>query len=89
MEPAWRLTEIWFGQVRDPVLQFHVGYFLLGVLAARYRRELVDASARHAVAIGLAAGIGVIGFACVAAAQSPRAANPLSCASATRLPSSA
>jgi len=77
MEPAWRLTEIWFWQVRDPVLQFHVGYFLLGVLAARYRRALVDAFARHATAIGLAAGIGIIGFACVAAAQSPWAAHPL------------
>ena len=72
-----RLTEICFWQVRDPVLQFHVGYFVLGVLAARYRRELGDAFVRHASTIGLAAGIGIIGFACLAAARSPWAAHPL------------
>ncbi len=40
--PAWRLGYDLFWLVRNPVLQFHLGFFLLGVIAARVRPTLED-----------------------------------------------
>ncbi|MCC6763047.1 MAG: acyltransferase [Deltaproteobacteria bacterium] len=57
--PAWRLSDMLFWQVRNPILQFHLGYFVLGVAADRHRRRIarIDRHARPAVLAGSIVGI--------------------------------
>lgn len=58
--PEWRVGGI-FWAVRDPILQFHFGYFILGTLAGRRAGGLHDPLAEHPY-------LGGILFACVTAA---------------------
>lgn len=77
MEPGWRLTEMLFWQIRDPALQFHVGYFVLGLIASRYRGGLARAFVRYAPPLAIAAGVGILGFVWFAWAQPLAAGHPL------------
>jgi peptidoglycan/LPS O-acetylase OafA/YrhL len=77
MTPGWRLAEMFFWQIRNPVLQFHVGHFVLGIIASRYRSRLVRAFVGHAPTLGLATGVGLLGFVWLAGAHPLFAAHPL------------
>lgn len=53
--PEWRLGYPMFWQIRNPILQFHLGFFLLGVIAARLRTTLGDLGTRfRSMTIGIA-----------------------------------
>ena len=57
-DPSWRLTQGFFWHIRDVLMQFHLGYFLLGVLGARLAprlRRLRDRAAPLCVAAALLA----------------------------------
>lgn len=45
--PEWRLAHELFWQIRHPILQFHLGFFLLGIIAARLRPTLERLGNRH------------------------------------------
>jgi peptidoglycan/LPS O-acetylase OafA/YrhL len=74
--PEWRPSATLFWQIRDPVLQFHLGHFVLGLIAARYRRQLARGVAGHTSALAIAAGIGLVGYAWLVAAHPAVASHP-------------
>ncbi|MEO7438619.1 MAG: acyltransferase, partial [Candidatus Binatia bacterium] len=61
----WRLAHEIFWQIRNPILQFHLGFFLLGMIAARLRPTLERLATRHRFAILGTAAVSVplfVGF---------------------------
>jgi peptidoglycan/LPS O-acetylase OafA/YrhL len=76
-QPAWRLTHEFFWQIRDVFLQFHLGHFLLGVLAARGMPALRGFQARWPGLILTVSAVGVAWFVWLAATESPWAWQPL------------
>lgn len=75
--PAWRLSENLYWQVRNPILQFHLGYFVLGIAAARYRGSIARIGRRERLLVTCAAAVGVAGFAWLAIANPDAASRPL------------
>ncbi len=59
--PEWRLGDL-FWQVRNPILQFHLGFFLLGMVSARLRPTLEDLGARYRFVTMTIAGACVVLF---------------------------
>ena len=47
IHPSWRLTESFYWGIRDPFGRFHLGHFLLGVIAARRAADLARLQARR------------------------------------------
>lgn len=76
-DPSWRLTDAFFWQIRDLLLQFHLGHFTLGVLAARHLSAWTAPGPRTPSALLLAGGIVVVGYAWLAYAGSVLVWEPL------------
>ncbi len=77
LEPAWRFSNTIFWNVRNPVLQFHVGYFLLGIIASRHRRALTRIGTRVAPVVALTAAAGIAAFTWAATTYPSAVAHPL------------
>lgn len=61
--PAWRLSQSLFWMIRDPLLQFHLGFFVLGIIAARRRQALERLGTRHRSLVLTIAGPCILLFA--------------------------
>jgi peptidoglycan/LPS O-acetylase OafA/YrhL len=75
--PTWLLTHEFFWKMRDPLLQFHLGYFLLGVLAARSLSELRRLQARRSGLVLAVSAAGVVAHATIAVVNFPALWQPL------------
>ena len=70
-DPDWRLTTALFWQIRDVLLQFHLGHFLMGVIAARQLPTLRGARERVAPLVAAVSILAIAAFAWTAASGSP------------------
>lgn len=77
MNPVWRLSNGFFWEIRDPLLQFHLGYFVLGLIAGRSLIDLARARARYGPLVGVVCGLGVAGFVWLVTSESPWTIHPL------------
>jgi surface polysaccharide O-acyltransferase-like enzyme len=67
VRPDWRASSALFWQIRDPFLQFHLGYFVLGMILARHRAGTTqvfkrDDPSRAVVASLMIAVFGVVAW---------------------------
>ena len=77
LRPEWRLTASFYWGMRDPFGRFHLGHFLLGVIAARRLADLERLYARAPrLALGAAVAL-VVPFVVVARGGSWSAFQPL------------
>lgn len=77
LDPAWRVSTGFFWEIRDPLLQFHLGHFVLGLIAGRSVVELRRLRSRFALFAPIVCGLGVVGFVWLATTGSRWTLHPL------------
>jgi peptidoglycan/LPS O-acetylase OafA/YrhL len=77
IHPSWRLTENFFWGIRDPFGRFHLGHFLLGIIAARRLADLRRLQARSPWAVCAAAAAPIVAFVWLASGPTWWAFQPL------------
>lgn len=77
MHPAWRVSDGFFWGIRDPLLQFHLGHFVLGLLVGRSLHEIARLHAHLAPVLRAGCGLGIASFVWLALTESAWTLHPL------------